>query len=244
MTNNIYSKQRIFAIGDIHGEYDKLQNLMFILAQHHCLDLAKDKIVFMGDMIDRGPDSFKVLKYVRKLQQEHPKNVIALYGNHEDLMVKWHNGTDKWDLWGMNGGDATRKSFKKSYFYKDEGAECPPILLEWVQSLPLSHKEKGFFFSHAPIPQDDYRRFLDKGRGFTKDELIWSFSKEVPEDYYARVHDRGVIGVCGHVHALSRHVYDVRLYPHYIFTDAGCGCAKGAPLCAVEVRSRQVVYSV
>ncbi len=231
---------RTYAIGDIHGEYNKLQNLMFILGDKHALDLSKDKIIFMGDMIDRGLDSYPVLTYIKKLQEEYANNVVVLAGNHEHLMLDYHHCRDKWDLWGINGGHATRLSFKEHTGFKS----CPDDIIEWLEKLPLFHKEKGFFFSHAPIPQDDYRRNPVLGDFFTKEELIWSFSREVPEDYFAREHDRGVIGVCGHVHALSRNVYDVRLYPHYLFVDAGCGCAKGAPLCAVEVRSRQVVYSV
>jgi hypothetical protein len=54
----------------------------------------------------------------------------------------------------------------------------------------------------------------------------------------------GKIGVCGHVHQLRNGVLEPRLYDHYIFADAGCGCMNdgSAPLVAIEVKTRRVIY--
>jgi hypothetical protein len=114
-------------------------------------------------------------------------------------------------------------------------------MIEWLSKLPYSHQEPGFFFSHAPIPPEIDRAPRNKFKPFTREELIWSFHKD--EKNGARKHENA-IGVCGHIHALHRGLYEPRIYDHYIFTDAGCGCAPNAPLCAVEVVSKQIIYSI
>jgi serine/threonine protein phosphatase 1 len=225
---------RIFAIGDIHGEYLKLTSLMNILYKHHNLDLNIDKLIFMGDYIDRGPMSFEVLLYIKNLQEEYCNNVVALAGNHEYLMLDWYDGRDKWDVWGINGGKATRDSFELN-------TEGIGRLLKWVGDLPLFHTQPGFFFSHAPIGNNEYRGSTNEN--YTRDELLWSFNGKLEENVYAKIHANGVVGVCGHIHALFDGVFHPRIYPHYIFTDAGCGCHPKAPLCAVEVVSKEIIYA-
>lgn len=232
---------RIFAIGDIHGEFQKLANLILLLNSEQDLDLTKDRLVFLGDYIDRGKDSLKVLKLVKALADEFPETVTALAGNHEHMMLDHHKGEDPWGFWLQNGGKAAQRSF-----YKHHGSKkCPGNLLRWVNELPLSVEMDGFFFSHAPIPKDDYRNISRRGKeDYTQEELIWSRNDKITEAEYARQHPNGVIGVCGHIHAIYENVFHPRFYDHYIFTDAGCGCHKDAPLCAVEVKTRQVIYSL
>ncbi len=229
---------RIFVIPDIHGRFDLLQGLWNILLNHHKLYLKKDKVIFLGDYVDRGLQSFEVLEFVCLLNEKHPKNVIALAGNHEYLMLDYYAGNDKWGLWKINGGAATINSFTFKGFDKP-----PEYLINWLKKLPLQHKEKGFFFSHAPVPAEQYRRVMNLGQEFTREELIWTCPIG-DEGEYARVHDNGVIGVCGHIHALRHNIFEPRFYDHYIFADAGCGCHRKAPLCAINVNTREVIYNV
>src|SRR5262249_62282326 len=73
-----------FAVGDVHGCVDKLVGLV---AQ--CLRHAGDqpsRFVFIGDYIDRGPDSRAVIDFVMAMQRQSPE-VIALRGNHEAMML-------------------------------------------------------------------------------------------------------------------------------------------------------------
>lgn len=225
----------IWAIGDIHGEANKLKHLLFLLKEHHSLDLSKDKIIFLGDYVDRGKDSFRVLETIYTLQEAFPDNIAALAGNHELMMLEYHKTRCDWGLWHANGGKATEKSF-----YKHHGSKrCPGHLLKWLNNLPLSHEEPGFFFSHAPQFKDEQRT---SNGAFTDDELTWTYHKKYVE--YSRVFPHGMVGVCGHIHDLFNNNPHPRLYDNYIFTDAGCGCSKDAPLCAIEVHTRQVVYSL
>src|SRR5215217_9709116 len=69
-----------YAIGDIHGRLDLLTTLLTQIEWHRA---GRDRtIVFLGDYIDRGPDSARVIATVRKLQAHEPDAVVCLKGNH------------------------------------------------------------------------------------------------------------------------------------------------------------------
>src|SRR5438067_538751 len=75
---------RTFAIGDIHGDLASLELLFSRLPAM----TADDTVVFLGDYIDRGPDSAGVVAWVRALTAKGPAKVIALRGNHEDAWLQ------------------------------------------------------------------------------------------------------------------------------------------------------------
>lgn len=228
-------RDRIYAIPDIHGRADLLELLIKKLRKDENIDFKKDKIVFLGDFIDRGPDSKKVIDIVRNLERVNPASVVVLAGNHEWLCINAHNPLHSRSavfLWHANGGGATVASYFPLNFIPEE-------VIKWMVELPLFYETEGFFFSHAPIPREENRRPENRGGAFTKHELTWTYSSD--EAPNARNHDNGVIGVCGHVHALQYGILKPRLYNHYIFADAGCGCHEDAPLVAIEVKSRKII---
>lgn len=232
---------RIFAIPDIHGRNDLLHRALLDLRDNHALSFKDgDKIVFLGDMVDRGPDSFSVLQTIRELKEDHPQNVTALLGNHEQLMLDATGIDPKPDnvwLWEMNGGKATRQSFLEAGF-----PGVPEEWRQWVKALPLYHEEPGFFFSHAPVPRESHRAIWRKGQPYNQEDYTWTYAR----DEFGVAADRlkqGIVGVCGHMHKLADGIREPRFYPHYIFADAGCGCSAKAPLAVVEVHSRQVIYA-
>lgn len=229
---------RLFSIADIHGEFDLLKLLWDKLLIDHKLDLSVDKVIFTGDYVDRGPKSCEVLEFIYNLTQAHPTNVIALAGNHEWMMIQYYTrGTseDK-ELWEWNGGLQTIQSFHNNLY-----SNCPDHLLRWLAFAPLKHEEPGFFFSHAPAPRESYRNILHRGTELTPDELIWTYHSD--ERGVAKDHGNGVIGVCGHIHQLRNGVNAPRFYDHYIFGDAGCGCGPRGRLCAIEVKTREVIWA-
>lgn len=91
---------KIFAIGDVHGCFSHLNNLLnkFTTGQN-------DTLLFLGDYIDRGPDSYEVVETILRLRIELPK-VICLKGNHEQMCLDYLQGTDQ-DLFLPNGGNHT-----------------------------------------------------------------------------------------------------------------------------------------
>lgn len=244
---------RIFAIPDIHGRLDLLNKLLELLYTQESLNLFIDKIVFLGDMIDRGPNSKGVLDRVKELQAQFPNNVVILAGNHEWLAIDAYLRKQDEYLWLVNGGTATLASFgvyttkntpgiysMGDSYYVD--GKMPESYVRWLSSLPLQHEEPGFFFSHAPVPRENRRNILYRGTStFSKDELTWTYDRD--EFGVARDFGNGTIGVCGHIHQLDRGVMAPRFYDHYIFADAGCGCSEKAPLVAVEVATRKVTFA-
>lgn len=232
---------RLFAIPDIHGRYDLLCDLLNKLDSEAKMDLAVDKLIFLGDMVDRGPDSRSVLGAIKELTEEFPGRVVALRGNHETLMLDAvHPELHKYprieaaQLWSWNGGDETRRSYP--------GGAVETSHLQWVAALPLSHEEPGFFFSHAPVPRENRRKIMDRGQPYTLEELTWTYSTDEP-GVARNLTKTGIVGVCGHIHALHKDIREPRMYPHYLYLDSGCGCSPRAPLVACEVRSREVYYA-
>jgi serine/threonine protein phosphatase 1 len=75
---------RTFALGDIHGELGQLQ---VVLAKLPSLD-AQDTLVFLGDYVNRGPDSRGVIDHLVLLQATSPARMVCLRGNHEDAWLR------------------------------------------------------------------------------------------------------------------------------------------------------------
>ena len=77
----------IYAIGDIHGSLDRLVALMDKIG----IDGSDNRLVFLGDYIDRGPSSFEVVEYLLDLRKRH-RNTVFLKGNHEEMLEKYLSG--------------------------------------------------------------------------------------------------------------------------------------------------------
>lgn len=228
---------RIIAIPDIHGRNDLFGRLMndLLEGQPGWPALAHDdQLVFLGDYIDRGLDSAGVIERLRSIEILRP-NTIMLRGNHEKFLTDTYHGPEHErartrDLWHYpgNGGQMTEASFR---------GIVPEDVVEWIEALPTSHDTPYFFFSHAPVPRDNRRPVFLHGQPFTERELIWSYDAD--EFGFSRNFGGSKVGVCGHIHQLKRGCYSPRFYPHYLFLDAGSGCAHRAPLIACDVAHRR-----
>jgi serine/threonine protein phosphatase 1 len=149
-----------YAVGDIHGCLDQLKSLIAACRQH--ADGRDMRLVFLGDYIDRGPESAGVVRFVLTLQMEAPDRVITLKGNHEAWALGVADGSAKATVWLRNGGAATLRSYGVS----DVG-ELPPAHLSWLRSLRLTYDDGRRFFVHAGV---DPRRPLDAQR---EEDLLW-----------------------------------------------------------------------
>ena len=148
---------RTIAIGDVHGCYNELVDLISTLEEKGAYNKKTDKLVFLGDYIDRGDNSRMVIEYIRKLQKNN-NNVIALMGNHEDMLLNFMDGVD--DSWLFNGHRETIKSYKgvDDKFFDD---------VEWISNLPLYYEDEHCIYVHAGI--DPYKP-MDEQDAFT---LLW-----------------------------------------------------------------------
>lgn len=156
---------RLIAIGDIHGCYYSLVNLINKLN----INKETDTLVFTGDYIDRGKNSFEVLSYLQKLQKE--MNCICLLGNHEDIMLDALDSNDK-QLWKCNGGTKTIKNYHRNN---------KPLKTHynWLKSLPLYYETDKYIFCHAGLPKT---KLEDNDKDDMLWDIDWIFDKVEPNE--------------------------------------------------------------
>jgi serine/threonine protein phosphatase 1 len=160
--------ERIFAVGDIHGCLDKLIGLMEIID----VDPKKDTLLFMGDYIDRGPQSREVVDYLIDLETQH-RSLIFLKGNHELMLEFYLRGDDRF-CFLTNGGQSTIDSYLKGG-YEDPAHPIPSKHLDFFNNLRLYYETSQHIFVHAglranvPFEEQDERDML-----WIRDEFIYS----------------------------------------------------------------------
>ncbi|MCW4004938.1 MAG: serine/threonine protein phosphatase [Candidatus Bathyarchaeota archaeon] len=117
---------RIGVVGDLHGDYKALDALLGLV------DLNRDLLVFLGDYADRGAFGVETIRRVAALHKEHPNNVVALMGNHEDYT---NYGEPKFSPATLiNEAEAKVGSWNR--FFKDE-------FKPFIDSLQLSALIQG-----------------------------------------------------------------------------------------------------
>lgn len=130
------------AISDIHGMADKLDCLLTRVRTYLASEQPSEPFLFafLGDYIDRGPNSLEVLKRVRNLQAE---NAVCLRGNHEQLMIRSCDTTTGLITFLRNGGVQTLASFGSG--------ERLSEWIDWASDLPLAYEDDLRLFVHAGI---------------------------------------------------------------------------------------------
>ena len=168
-----------YAIGDIHGSYTKVANLL-----RHCVDHCGDntaRFVLLGDYVDRGRRCREVVEFLIETQKRWPGRVTCLRGNHEDMLIAAAGGQDA-AMWLYNGGEATLHS----YGVRSAG-EIPAEHLAWFESLPLYEHDQRRFYVHAGImpgiPLAQQR----------KEVMLW-----IREPFLSDTTDHGLYIVHGH----------------------------------------------
>jgi serine/threonine protein phosphatase 1 len=131
---------RTFAVSDIHGNLNA-----FINALQAVSFKKSDRLIIVGDSIDRGSDSKGVLDQIITLK-ENNYNVNVLLGNHEKMLLDAHINNQKFMQWYLNGGDATLKSFDTYYL---EG--IPKKYLKLMSSFVYNLEIDNIIYVHASI---------------------------------------------------------------------------------------------
>lgn len=170
----------IYAIGDIHGRSDLLTLLLDKISAHAAGKAGKKHLVYLGDYVDRGPDSAGVIDTILQGPPRGIDEQVCLRGNHEQLMWVANRRIDWAFNWLSNGGLATKKS------YGNDRARLARHL-DWIESLPLTHREGCFLFVHAGIVPG---RPLEKQR---PTDLMW-----IRDRFLRDESDHGFIVVHGH----------------------------------------------
>jgi serine/threonine protein phosphatase 1 len=170
---------RTYAIGDIHGSLDKLRSLVALCERD--AGGALMRLVFLGDYIDRGPDSCGVIEFLMALQGRMPGHVIALMGNHEATALDAIDDKMKVAGWLIDGGAATLCSY---------GIKSPRNLphahVSWLRTLRTMYDDGQRLFVHAGV---DPERPLDA----QDDHVLW-----IREPFLSDGRDYGRLIVHGH----------------------------------------------
>ncbi|HDQ03480.1 MAG TPA: serine/threonine protein phosphatase [Deltaproteobacteria bacterium] len=174
---------KIFAIGDIHGCLDKLEELIGKIPA----EPQKDQLVFLGDYIDRGKYSRDAVDFVISLKNIF-RNIVYLMGNHERMFLNYLDGIEE-ELYLANGGRYTLQD------YGIAGTDSP---VERKKKIPGEHIR--FYNSLLPYYESEKYLFVHAGLipGLEPakqkiDDLVW-----VRRDFIDSSYDFGKIVVFGH----------------------------------------------
>ncbi|SHI72753.1 serine/threonine protein phosphatase 1 [Tangfeifania diversioriginum] len=143
--------KRLFAIGDIHGCFDSLKELV-----ENKIQLQKsDNLILLGDYIDRGDKSKEVIDFIMELQKKG-FNIIPLMGNHEAMLLDALEAEKDISKWIQNGGDKTLKSFEINSL-KDVESKY----IDFFKGLRCYFAFENFLFVHAGFNDNVLNPFTD-----------------------------------------------------------------------------------
>jgi serine/threonine protein phosphatase 1 len=198
MTTALPDGLRIYAIGDIHGRFDRLVELYDLIRR----DLAESRPqrtveIFLGDYFDRGPQSSDVVEWLIAGVAATDAR-ICLLGNHEDILLGALAHPDGIVIWLHNGGDAALASYGVDVANFDGRAGLaalrdaflqafPPRHRAFVETLPRMAEFDPYLFVHAGVRP---------GRPLNRqdpDDLVW-----IREPFLSSTADFGRVIVHGH----------------------------------------------
>ena len=150
----------VWVIGDVHGYFGTLEALL------QKLELEEgDAVVMLGDLIDRGPESAKIVRHVRRTERIH-----SIRGNHEQMMIQ---GFDESSFfkdrsmesinWFHNGGNSTEASYMTFYSDGAEACKAASSDIEWMETLPTEIVLKEWRMVHAGYDQNQDVESQDEG---------------------------------------------------------------------------------
>jgi serine/threonine protein phosphatase 1 len=191
---------RVYAIGDVHGRLDLLQDLHRLILDHaREYPVPRRVIVHIGDYIDRGYQSRQTIDYLL----DSPLagfQMIHLLGNHERTLLEFLDEIATGPAWLRYGGRETLFSYDIEW---DRDLDCSEESLRRIQadlrrklprrhrqffgSLPLTHEEGDYLFVHAGI-----RPGVPLNRQ-APDDLLW-----IRDEFLTSTADHGKVVVHGH----------------------------------------------
>lgn len=193
---------RTLAIGDIHGCLRALTTLLNAVGPR-----PDDLLITLGDYVDRGPDSKGVLDYL--IDVHATGRLVALRGNHDQMMVDARDGTDG-RLWLACGGQATLRSYGTAAYLEYEFNDIPERHWDFLENRCVNwHETETHFFVHGSVAP---HLPLDQQ---SEEVLLWEklfADRSMP-------HCSGKIMVCGHTRQTSGEILDLG---HAICIDTGC----------------------
>jgi serine/threonine protein phosphatase 1 len=203
---------RTIAVGDIHGCADALRTIVKLIKPQ-----KDDTIVTLGDYVDRGPDSCDVIEQLIDLSRQC--QLVALRGNHEQMMLDGCKRTSDFPLWIINGGDTTMKSYGER-----DPRRLPKRHMQFLKATPLYHETQTHLFVHANYDEHKPMELQDP------EVMIWRRL----DDCMPGRHCSGKVAFVGHT-IIYDDPFDLG---HLVCIDTGCFA--GGALTAMDVNSREI----
>ncbi|MCU0821436.1 MAG: serine/threonine protein phosphatase [Spirochaetes bacterium] len=148
-----------YIFGDIHG---CLPNLLELFGGIKGNINDNDRLIFLGDYIDRGIYSFEVIKFLININKNY--DTVFLKGNHEDMFLKYMDGADRSGLFLDNGGRATLRSYKRN---RGE-FNVPEDHMKFFRNLKSSFEGEDFISVHAGFNPKIYNMEEQ-----SEDDMLW-----------------------------------------------------------------------
>ena len=162
---------KTWVIPDIHGCAETLKTLLEMQIKPN----KTDHLIFVGDYIDRGPDSKGVIDFIMKLQQ-NDYHITALIGNHEDYCIKaWEEDKHNKGFLGFRSKGKVQKEWERyggkqtmESFEAQRPSEIPERYINWMKQLPYYLELEQFIVVHAGLNFKKENPFEDKRA------MLWS----------------------------------------------------------------------
>lgn len=226
----------LYVIPDIHGASGLLDKILKRILPLRKSEGIQDKIIFLGDYMDRGKDGHKVIDTLIELKKKYKENIICLAGNHELMLFKalgWDcPKSSSFNLWFLNGGYATTLG----YIERSGQDMTPDSLTPYRISdlIPSEHKKfllnkleafykiDNFVFVHGGCDPKDIKTW--------EKTLVWnkSLNKLVPENMEVFAWDRYL---CRSVLNSIKNGEELD-WDEVIITGHSVGIGKGKPIIA------------
>lgn len=219
---------KIFTIGDIHGKLLDLKTL--VAASMKYFNPETDYFLFLGDYIDRGPDSKGVVDFLLKFQSKYP-NTVFLKGNHDDMFLSFLGiEGDFGDMFIFNGGGPTLDSYGIEEVEQIKVENFPADHIEFFKNTKLYHETDVATFVHAAVRPNFP---IEKQDRFT---LIWA--EDNRDAFFSRIISRPWHKMLIHGHTkIPRD--EVKAHMKYNRINVDTGCVYGGVLSCLVVDTEQ-----
>lgn len=231
-------KQRALVVGDIHGMAEHFERLL------DRWNAEQEMLICVGDYIDRGPASDKVLHRLWELQATYGNQVILLRGNHEQMFYDFlRSAQHNYRLYQRNGGEATLTQLLEL----DNPSLLPespqeianhvttryPHLMSWLESLPYYYSYGNHIIVHAGVDlsRSDWRRTR-------LNDFLW-----IRQPFHEADNHTGRTIIFGHTPVQSLHDSDEPwIHSHKYGIDGGC--VAGGALIGLRITQQSVQSSI
>ncbi len=170
-------KMRNVIIGDVHGCYGQLKEMLEKVG----LDEKRDRLISVGDLMDRGPEPYNVFAFMRDIKKRMGDNCILIRGNHEQMLLDAYADYNNMALWQYNGAETTIRDLHKHYC---RSKDVVRFITDNTVYYYLS-EEDGFQCAHADIDKEDPAEN-------DTDTLIWG-RENISSNFY-----KGRLTIVGH----------------------------------------------